>query len=107
MISAEQRGVVAGVAPTRRPVAAAYSTSSTMSGRFRQSPPENTNTIGPKRRTSSIRRFASVVESSRGSRQGRDSARQWTHARSHAWVDSQMTRKGARSKSECSRMPEL
>ncbi len=55
--------------------------------------------MGPKRRTSSSSFFASAVVSSSGGGSGWASARQCLHARSQAWVVSQMTRKGAWSKS--------
>ncbi len=77
-------GVVAGVMPMRSPSCAPYPTSSTMSGRLKQSPPENTNTMGPNSRRRSMSAFASAVVSSPGSRSGWAHARQWTHARSHA-----------------------
>ena len=99
MASLVSKGVALGVIEVCTPRWCAYCTSSWMSGRFSGSPPVSTNTGTFISAIWSISPFASAVESSNGLRCGCAQARQWTHARSQAWVVSQMTMYGFSLKS--------
>ncbi len=103
--SREASDVVAGVMAMRSPMSAPCRTRSMMSGRLKASPPEKTNTTRPNLRTSSRSFIPSAVVSSFGFRNGCAEARQWRQARSQAWVVSQITMNGARSKSRFGRAP--
>jgi hypothetical protein len=92
------KGVALGVTVVRSPSCTLFSSNGKRSGRFRGSPPLKTIRGSPKERTSSSNRNPSSVDNSKGLRFSIAQARQCTHARSQAWVSSQMTRKGASSK---------
>src|ERR1035438_4889133 len=98
MASSVSRGVALGVTLVRSPIRTLWRISSYRSGRFRGSPPVKTIRGLPNDLIWSSSSKPCAVFSSCGWRLDWADARQCTHAKSHAWVTSQMTSMGAWSK---------